>query len=298
MDVATIVVVHNNADRLRACLKAVTAAARSARASVVVTDAGSTDDPAAICARAGALFVPGPNHGLGAAFNRALALDEVRGARYVLQLNPDVALPAGALDELVEVADQHPAWGIVAPRQLDQNDALICSIGVEPSPAAYWGAITGLPGDWVWERDRYRAECRADWVMGACMLLRAEMLAEIGGFDERFFLCSEEVDLCRRARAAGWLVVYTPQITVVHPLAGRPLDAHRVRLEEWSRILYLRKWHGFAARSSIRLALAIRLMLLAMMESSRVLSPRHARIRLGAALRFDRRRYGPAPASP
>jgi GT2 family glycosyltransferase len=298
VDVATIVVVHNSGDLLNHCLRAVSAAARSVRATVVVVDAGSSDDPAAICTRAGVRFMPGPNHGLGAAFNRALGLDQVRRARYVLQLNPDVALPAGALDKLVELADCHPGWGILAPRQVDQNDALICSIGVEPSPAAYWGAITGLPGDWVWDHDRYSAECRADWVMGACMLLRAEMLEAIGGFDERFFLCSEEVDLCRRARAAGWLVMYTPQVTAMHPLADRPLDAHRVRLEEWSRILYLRKWHGLAARSSIRLALAIRLILLATMESGRVLSPRHARIRLGAALRFDRRRYGPAPVSP
>jgi GT2 family glycosyltransferase len=198
----------------------------------------------------------------------------------------------------VELADRHPRWGILAPRQRDQNQDLIFSIGVEPNAAAYWRAITALPGDWIWDPACYEDDYSADWVMGACMLLRGEMLAEIGGFDERFFLCSEEVDLCRRARAAGWSVIYSPQVTVTHPLADRPLDAHRVRLEEWSRILYLRKWNGLGARAAIRLAVAIRLMVLATMERSHLLSPRHARIRLGAALRFDRQRYGPAPGPP
>jgi N-acetylglucosaminyl-diphospho-decaprenol L-rhamnosyltransferase len=295
VDVATVLVVHNNADLLPACLEALSTAARSAKVRVVVVDAGSSDDPAAVCDRAGVAFLRGVNRGLGASFNRALERDDVRRARYVLQLNPDVVLPVGALDKLVHLADEHPDWGVLAPRQFDQYGTLIFSIGVEPSPAGYWAAITDLPGDWIWDPSCYRAEYAADWVMGACMLLRTEMLAAIGGFDERFFLCSEEVDLCRRARAAGWSVMYTPEVTVTHPVADRPIDAHRVRLEEWSRILYLRKWNGWISRGSTRLALVTRLILLAAAETVHLVSPRHARTRLGAALRFDRRRYGPAP---
>jgi GT2 family glycosyltransferase len=298
VDVTTVLVAHNNADLLGTCLAALSTAARVANARVVVVDAGSSDDPAAVCDRAGVPFLRGVNRGLGASFNRAVERDEVRRARYVLQLNPDVVLPVGALDKLVALADRHPDWGVLAPRQFDQNGTLIFSIGVEPTPGAYWAAITGLPGDWIWDPNCYRAEYAADWMMGACMLLRGEMLAAIGGFDERFFLCSEEVDLCHRARAAGWSVMYTPEVTVMHPLAGRPIHAHRVRLEEWSRILYLRKWNGWLSRTSTRWALVTRLILLAAAERGRLVSPRHARTRLGAALRFDRRRYGPAPSSP
>jgi hypothetical protein len=298
VDVTTVLVAHNNADLLRSCLEALATAAQAVTARTVVVDAGSTDDPAAVCGRARVPFLHGVNRGLGASFNRALERDEVRRARYVLQLNPDVVLPVGALDKLVQLADEHPDWGVLAPRQFDQHGSLIFSIGVEPAPAAYWGAITGLPGDWIWDPDCYEAEFDADWVMGACMLLRREMLTAIGGFDERFFLCSEEVDLCRRARDAGWSVMYRPDVTVTHPLADRRSDAHRVRLEEWSRILYLRKWHGLASRTSTRLALVTRLTLLATAERNRLISPRHARTRLGAALHFDRRRYGPARGSP
>jgi GT2 family glycosyltransferase len=298
VDVATVIVAHNNADLLPTCLEALATAAQAATARVVVVDAGSSDHPAAICDRAGVPCLRRVNRGLGASFNRALERDEVRRARYVLQLNPDVVLPVGALDKLVQLADRHPDWGVLAPRQFDQNGTLIFSIGVEPSAGAYWAAITGLPGDWIWDPNCYRAEYAADWMMGACLLLRSEMLVSIGGFDERFFLCSEEVDLCRRARAAGWSVMFTPEVTVMHPMADRPIHAHRVRLEEWSRILYLRKWNGLLSRTSTRLALVIRLILLAAAERGRLVSPRHARTRLGAALRFDRRRYGPARHSP
>jgi N-acetylglucosaminyl-diphospho-decaprenol L-rhamnosyltransferase len=294
VDVVAIVVAHNSAQHLARCLPALAAAASRTRLRIVVSDAGSADDPAEICERVGAVFIPGENSGLAAAFNRALDHPATAGARYLLQLNPDVGVGPGGLDELVRVADRHRQCGILAPRQVDELGELRYSIGVEPSPATYWHALVNLPGDWIWDAEHYGREQSVDWMMGACLLLRAEMLRSVGGFDERFFLCSEEVDLCRRAREAGWSVMYTPEVTVVHPQAPLPGDAHRVRLEEWSRILYLRKWNPAGRRASIRLAIATRLTFLAALERVHLVPPRHAGVRLAAAMRFDRRRYGPA----
>lgn len=297
MDVVTVVVVHDSARVLPRCLGALSAAAERVDARVLVVDSGSSDDAAAVCERLGVPFMPGPNRGLGAAFNRALAREDVRRARYVLQCNPDVELPAGGLDALVALADRRPRCGILAPRQLDQHGALIHSIGVEPSAAGYWRAVRELRRDWIWDEERYEQEGRADWVMGACMLMRSEMLRAIGGFDERFFLCSEEVDLCRRARSAGWTVSYSPAVSVVHPIARRPVDVHRLRLEEWSRILYIRKWHRLRTRCSMRLAVAAHLARLVRLESAGDASTLEARTRLAASLRFNRRRYGAPPSS-
>jgi N-acetylglucosaminyl-diphospho-decaprenol L-rhamnosyltransferase len=262
---------------------------------VLVVDSGSSDGVQALCERLGVPFLCGANAGLGAAFNRALRCEEVRRARYVLQLNPDLALPPGGIDALVAHADRRPRCGVLAPRQVDQHGELIFSIGVEPSAERYWRAVGDFRAEWVWERERYQEAHVADWVMGACLLLRGEMLRAIGGFDERFFLNSEEVDLCRRAREAGWSVNYSPEVTAAHPLAGRTFDAHRARLEEWSRILYIRKWHGRRARSSMRLALATRYARLVALEARNGRPTQEARTRLGATLRFDRRRYGVAP---
>jgi len=291
-DVMTVVVAHNSEGFLPGCLAAVAAAATRVDARVLVADSGSSDGVQALCDQLGVPFLAGENEGLGAAFNRAFAREDVRRARYVLQLNPDVVLPAGGLDALVELADRRPRCGILAPRQVDQHGRLICSVGVEPTAASCWRAVAELRGcDWEWEPRSYDHEHNADWVMGACMLLRREMLAATRGFDERFFLCSEEVDLCRRSRAAGWSVIYTPAVTIVHPLADRPVDELRVRLEEWSRILYIRKWHGLPARLSMRAALAARFARLAARQA-RHHARGDARLRLGATLRFNRRRYG------
>ena len=225
-DVAVVIVVHNSTDVLAHCLVALRAAAERVDTRAIVIDSGSSDDPGPICREHGVALVRVPNRGLGAAFNQALARDEVRRARYVLQLNPDVELPTGGLDALVARADQLPDCGVLAPRQVDQRGDLIHSIGLEPTAARYLRAINPFHDGWIWVRDseRYRAECEADWIMGACLLLRREMLTATGGFDERFFYSSEEVDLCRRSREAGWSVNYLPDVTVVHPLAGRPLE--------------------------------------------------------------------------
>ena len=170
-------------------------------------------------------------------------------------------------------------------------------MGVEPSAPVYWRSIIRFAGDWMWDGRQYDSECQADWVMGACMLLRQETLAAIGGFDERFFLSSEEVDLCRRAREAGWLVQYTPEVTVIHPLADRELDPRRLQLEEWSRILYIRKWYRWPDRTSMRLALIIRFGLLTLLEA-RHRDPRlTSHVRLRATLRFRPDRYLPPPGT-
>lgn len=295
-DVVAILVVHNNAAVLSRCLSALAAAAVGVSARALVIDSGSSDESGEVCARHGVRCVPVANRGMGAAVNRALTSDEVRAARYVLQLNPDVEMVPGSLDTLVAYADATPRCGVVAPRQVDQNNELIHSIGLEPTVARYWRASNPLVDDWNWVRDpeRYRRPSSVDWVMGACLLLRREPLDEIGGYDERFFLSSEEVDLCRRARQAGWSVDYLPQVTVMHPLADRPLDHHRVKLEEWSRIVYLRKWHSWPARSLMRLAMIIRFARLAALERHQPRQGQCHAIRLATVLRPWWRGYGPA----
>jgi N-acetylglucosaminyl-diphospho-decaprenol L-rhamnosyltransferase len=293
-DVAVVVVVHNSGELLTGCLRDLARAAVLVDARVVVVDSGSTDGVQSLCEHLGVTFLPGANRGLGAAFNRALERGEVRRARYVLQLNPDVALPAGALDTLVSLADLRPRSGVLAPRQIDQRGGLIFSIGVEPTAHGCWRTVTRGPGDWICDRQRYERESEVDWVMGACMLLRRELLAAIGGFDERFFLYSEEVDLCRRAREAGWAVTFTPQAEVVHALAGRVPDRHRIRLEEWSRILYIRKWNGWRARSALRLTRAAHCARAARAQARQGHPDADATIRLAATLRLRRRRYGPS----
>ena len=85
-----------------------------------------------------------------------------------------------------------------------------------------------------------------DWLVGACLCVRASAAAEVGLFDERFFMYSEELDWCRRFRAAGWRVAYVPQAEVVHVEgASARLDlGSRARFFQTSKLQYAAKWHG------------------------------------------------------
>jgi len=213
-------------------------------------------------------------------------------------MNPDLKIVDGSLAELVASCDQRPECGVFAPRQVDRHGRLVCSIGREPSPADSWQAWrTGWPA-WIWDEQVYEGEARGDWVSGAFMLVRRQVVETLGGFDERFFLYSEEVDLCTQARRAGWEIGYLPQLTIEHWGAGRPLDDHRERLLIWSEILYARKWYGRRERASMRVAMVARLTRRFLRRLRRRETAREERIRLVAALRFRPRHYGPAEVAP
>jgi GT2 family glycosyltransferase len=263
--------------------------------TVTVADSGSSDDLEEVARCYPVTFLPGPNAGFAAAVNRALAAGALGGARYLLLVNPDTELRAGNVSQLLALCDERPSCGVVGTHQVDQHDKLIPTIGRAPSPADYWEAVrTGLP---VWHRDpaRYRREARCDWVSGSWMLIRRQALEQVGRLDERFFLYSEEVDLCRQVHDRGWEIAYLPQLTVMHRTADRPFNAHLWRVLMWSQLLYMRKWFGVRERASMRLALAV--------TSARgILCARRAgksstahRVALGATLWFRPSRYGPAP---
>ena len=95
---------------------------------------------------------------------------------------------------------------------------------------------------------------QVDWVVGACMLVRRAVLDAIGGFDEGFFMYSEELDLCHRAVDAGWRVVYYPQAVVTHyegKSSEQVVAARHIRFHT-SRVRYVRKYHGTAAAAAVR----------------------------------------------
>ena len=98
------------------------------------------------------------------------------------------------------------------------------------------------------------AVSQVDWVVGACMLVRRAVLEQIGGFDEGFFMYSEELDLCRRAVDAGWQVVYLPGAVVTHyegKSSEQVVAARHIRFHS-SRVRYVRKYHGRLAAALVR----------------------------------------------
>jgi N-acetylglucosaminyl-diphospho-decaprenol L-rhamnosyltransferase len=191
---------------------------------VVIADNASADDsvPIAQAHPIGARVIhTGWNGGYAVGINAALAT--IGKDADILVLNPDIRLSPGAAARLVAVLRQH-SIGIAVPRILHEDGSLFHSLRREPSVQTAWAdALLGTKlgsgidrGECVCDSGQYDQPCVVDWASGAALAISAEARAEVGDWDETFFLYSEEVDYQRRARAAGYRIAYVPEATMVH----------------------------------------------------------------------------------
>ena len=167
-----------------------------------------------------AIVTPGRNLGYGAGANRGVAV--LGETELVMVANPDMVLHQGALAALDGVFEAHPAWGIVGPTILTEAATLYPSVRRFPSVTDAVGhAMLGR----VWPRNpftrRYRekgaaSDGTADWVSGSCFVVRRELFERLGGFDERYFMFAEDMDLCWRAHHLGAVVGTAPEAVVTH----------------------------------------------------------------------------------
>jgi len=244
VDIEISIVDHENRDMVRTCLGSLPGACRglSWRTTVIdnVSRDGSLDMLAADFPDVAVIANP-IRLGFGANHNqvvRRLVAD--RSARYVLVLNDDTELEADAVTRMVRAADRRADLGAVVPTVVDG----------EGRPAA---TRLAYPSARSWLRtDRFDVTEPPDpengWLQGSCLLLRVEALREVGGFDERFFLFYEDVDLSARLVQAGWALGTCPEASVVHhghATVLRPGIAHLTpRQGLRSRYLYFCKHVG------------------------------------------------------
>ncbi|BCW99199.1 MAG: glycosyl transferase [Armatimonadota bacterium] len=165
------------------------------------------------------------NLGFAAGHNRAFAA--ARG-RYRFVLNPDATVSAGCLKALLDFAEAHPRAAVIGPRVLNPDGSIQHSARAFPTlmAALYRHSLLGklfpdnphtrryLQSDWD-----HRDSRQVDWVSGSAMLIREEAVRELGGFDERYYMYVEDVDLCWRARQAGWEVWFCADAEVTHKKA-------------------------------------------------------------------------------
>ncbi|HET6175088.1 MAG TPA: glycosyltransferase family 2 protein [Gaiellales bacterium] len=252
-DVSVLIVSYESRELLERCLAALTADdGRIATLETIVVDQASQDGTAAWLAaehpevRVVALD---ENVGFGAGNNRGAA---IAGGRWLLLLNSDAFVRPGAIDELVRFGEARAAVGAVGPRLLWPDGRLQRSC--RRFPTVYRIATEYLYLRKLAPRSRilngfYCGEFahdearRVDWVTGACVLMRRELYERLGGFDESFFLYSEEVDLLRRASQLGAETWYDPAAEVVHVWGGTAARASALALEEQARshVRYLDK---------------------------------------------------------
>ncbi len=201
------------------------------------------------------------NRGYGAACNRG-ARETARP--YLLFLNSDAILEAGAADALTASLDSDPGAAAAGPRLQNADGSLQRSIRRFPTPwrifcesfglAFLSGGRRPLEGHTATRQDHGRAR-QAEALMGAALLVRREAFDEVGGFDEAFFLYAEETDLMARWSARGWRVLYEPAARVVHE-GGRSGGDRLFGQLHASLALYTEKHYGRTAAALVRVVLA------------------------------------------
>ncbi len=187
------------------------------------------------------------NEGYTRPMNDAL---KMAGGRYLVQLNPDTLVLPGALDRLVGFMDERTEAGICTPKVLNRDGTL--QKQCRRSAARPWDAFTYFSGlakryphnrrfagylmTYLDENEINEVEA----VSGSCMVIRREVIEDIGYLDELFFAYQEDADFCFRARQAGWRIYYVPDAQIIHygGQGGSKVEVYR-SIYQWHRSYYL-----------------------------------------------------------
>ena len=228
-----VIVSYNSRVDLEACLQSLTSSPPAIDHEIVVVDNASGDGtPSYLRDRWPGIRLLESRTNVGFASANNLGIRQTFG-ELVLLLNPDTIVPPRAVDTLVHALEVSPAIAVVGPRIIDAQGRAELSFGGMISPLAELRQkvlVRGNDRGVVWMRtlvERMTRRARdVDWVSGACLLIRRRDLEAVGLLDERFFMYTEDVDLCARVRATGRRILFTPDAEIVH-VRGRSVATAR-----------------------------------------------------------------------
>lgn len=226
-DVAVIVVSFHSRDYIAGCLESLQR--QQGKVRVIVVDNASNDGTPELVREffpAVTLVSLSQNLGFAAGVNRGIR--ECSGGVFFFLLNPDCVVPPGSIPRMVSFAQDHPEVGILGPRVFNDIEGHT----VQPSCRQFPSLMTGLfnrhslltrlfkgntfSRSYLYADEDFTSPRTVDWVSGCAMLVRGEVIEQLGALDEGFFFFCEDIDFCWRANKAGWKVVYLPTASVVH----------------------------------------------------------------------------------
>jgi N-acetylglucosaminyl-diphospho-decaprenol L-rhamnosyltransferase len=234
--------------------------------TVVMADNGSTDgSPEAALDEFPntRLLRTGANLGYGGAVNRAVA-ELGPETDFFIVANPDVQWGPQSIDLLIEAAGRWPRAGTLGPLIRDPDGSVYPS--ARHLPSIIRGGMHAVIGP-IWRKNPWTAAYRQErlepterpvgWLSGSCLLVRKAAFDELGGFDERYFMYMEDVDLGDRMGRAGWQNIYVPSAEILHDKGhatgrdpARNLTAHHA-----STYIYLADRHGRWWQAPLRWAM-------------------------------------------
>jgi GT2 family glycosyltransferase len=256
--VDVVVVSYNSRNELRSC---VVPLAPFDDINVVVVDNASSDASLEAVEGLAVLTVQlRRNGGFAHGCNAGWRLGD---APFVLFLNPDAVILPDDLHRLARVLEENPRIGAIAPRIVGTDGALHWSqrrfsrVRSVYAQALFVHRLLPSADELVRDEHAYARPGSPDWVSGACIVVRRNLLERLGGFDEGFFMYCEDIDLCRRLRDAGYDVRFEPAAVAVHAGGASTPAGSMLPVLAASRLRYARKHRGAGAAALERLGIAL-----------------------------------------
>jgi N-acetylglucosaminyl-diphospho-decaprenol L-rhamnosyltransferase len=222
---SVIIVNYNTGALTKECVESLLKQETSFNIEIIVVDNASSDESVSFLrSDYPEIKVIESKKNLGLAGGVNFGIEEARG-KYYLVLNPDIVVLPGALKYMIEWLDKNNDVGMIGGQLVSPNGRIqnSCYRFYTPMTIIYRRTWLGKTKKGVKAVRRFlmkdydhRVVKDVDWLMGACLMVRAEVVDQIGGMDDKFFLYFEDVDWCRRVWGAGWRVVYVPEAKFSH----------------------------------------------------------------------------------
>ncbi|TQN37937.1 hypothetical protein FHU33_4610 [Blastococcus colisei] len=265
-ELSVLLVTYNSGRHIDACLESLLQALDGIDSEILVHDNGSTDDTLDRLRRYPQAAVEEGTTNLGFAAACNLLGQRSRG-RYLWFLNPDTKVHAAAARRLVEAADQRPDAGLYGARTITPGGrtvmasaqgrmtlwSLMCfATGMTTlAPSRRWSDPESMPG---WDRLTSRP---VPALSGGALMVGRDAWLRLGGFDSRYFMYAEDIDLCQRARRAGFLPYFVSEAIVEHEVGGSSSAGGKLVLLHRGKVTFLKKlWPPWQAYIGVHLLLA------------------------------------------
>lgn len=252
MDLSVIIVSWNTAEITVDCIRSVYLETSNIQFEIIVVDNNSSDNSVELIEKEFPdviIIRNSENKGFGVANNQGAAIAK---GTYLLLLNSDTVILDSAIEKTVAFANNQSEAGIIGCRVLNPDKSLQATCFMFPSLINRLLSILGLPK--LFPRNKFFGRERMTWwartdtrevevVSGCYMLIKCEIWKEVGGFDERFFMYSEEVDLCYRYNRAGWknIFMHTAEIIHLYGESAKKMGTARAINRTQSLAMYMNK---------------------------------------------------------
>jgi hypothetical protein len=249
MDLSIVIVNYYLERYLPACLESIYRSINQLAYEIFLVDNGSQEGAIAkICKGYSDLRVLTNKENVGFARANNQAMKECRGD-FILLLNPDTIVTPNAIDIMVDFLRDHIDAGAIGPKLLNPDGSLQYSCRAFPG---LWTLLFNryslltqlfphnpfsrhyLLSDW--DHNSLR---EVDWISGACLMTRQEVVKEVGLLDEGYFIFNEDVDWCRRMKDQGWKIYYLPEAKIIHYInSSKSKDSYRLIIERHKGMLH------------------------------------------------------------